>query len=162
MSILTVSFFTLQGQLLDMREEMNDMKEESEDESEDETTATDESVVKVSCTEKSISVDKDITDKATKPNTFTMEDVEYWANKETDKSARVTEFRIEDLEYWANKGKRIESEREISIEDLERWGKHRKYNKLNSELKCEVCNYGCKKSSTMKKHMNTKHGGTSL
>ena len=88
-----------------MREEMNDMKEESEDESEDETTATDESVVKVSCTEKSISVDKDITDKATKPNTFTMEDVEYWANKETDKSARVTEFRIEDLEYWQTRAK---------------------------------------------------------
>ena len=51
-SILTVSFFTLQGQLLDMIEEMNDMKEESEDESEDETIVTDESVVEEPFTEK--------------------------------------------------------------------------------------------------------------
>ena len=158
---LTISFFILQGQLLDMREEMNYTKEDDTDESDDDNTVTDESHVEESSHEKSPSVDKGINYASTKPKEFQMENVEYWANKAKETDIPVKEFRIEDLEYWANKGNTSESQREISIEDLERWGKHRKYQR-NNYFECEVCDYSCKKSNTMKKHMNTKHGEINL
>ena len=114
--------------------------------------------------QKSLSLDKDINYASTKLKEINMEDVEYWTNKakETDIQDRVKEFQIEDLECWANKGKTAESKIEISIEDLERWGKHRKYQRKNNDFECEVCDYSCKKSNTMKKQMNTKHGEINL
>ena len=75
-------------------------------------------------------------------------------------TVKVKEFRYDNLYYWANYGKKKDAAREISIEVLERGSQPRKYKSKHDDLECEVCDYCCKKNTTMAKHMNTKHGGS--
>lgn len=153
MATLTISLFTPQGQLLDMRDEVNDIKEESDNESADESTITDQSMSHESLTGESVVSDIDTTEPQ-KRKSQKDKDVKQTLNE-------LPGLRYEDVMHWADykqPSEKKESHREISIEDLERGSKHRTP-KDDTNINCEVCDYICKKKLTMSKHMNTKHRG---
>ena len=134
---LTVSLYTLQGQLLDMRDEMNDKKEESDE------TKTDDNVDENSFTDESTN---ESMSKESLPNECIASETE-----SVETTMKVKRF---------NYGEKKDAAREISMEDLERCSKPRKYQSKHDDLECELCDYCCKKNTTMSKHMNTKHGGS--
>ena len=127
----------IQGQLLDMREELNYTGSEDSD----------------------ISYVTDETYKSELKESHSNN--EETQNKITPTTPKFTgEFSYEALEYWANKGR---SEREtlressINIEDKAKMGKHIRYESESTKLECEIWDYRCNKQTSRKKHMNSKH-----
>ena len=133
---------------------MNENMEENDNDSEDGQTITDTSMSQESLTKDDVVSEKD-----------ELETLKGKSNSDRDKDVTQTsnispEFRYEDVKYWDNFRPSSEksTEKEISIEDLERWSKDRKYN-YDNKIDFTVCDYNSKKESTMKRHMNTYHGG---
>ena len=127
---------SLQGRLLDVKAELNDTRSEEDNN----TTVNDETYERV--LEESLYTDEETLNKA-KPTTPKF----------------TGEFSYEALEYWANKGR---SDRETLSENSitnKHTTKHGRYESKPTKLKCDSCDYECKKHTTMKKHLNSKHGG---
>ena len=75
-------------------------------------------------------------------------------SKDISEKASIKQLSIKEKEYQSKEETTPKEGKKVTNPKLGEF----KEDKLNDHLKCDKCEYSCKKSSFMIKHMNTKHG----